>query len=83
MLHREVSVSWATTPIVCPCPKFPITPRLLPLSNFFFFFPFIGRSQGSFLGKEDRLFHERPSLLLEAAFLLVDLKKKRSENILT
>lgn len=38
MLHREVSVSWATTLIVCPCPKFPITPHLLPLS-FFFFFP--------------------------------------------
>lgn len=36
VLHREVSVSWATTLIVCPCPKFPITPHLLPLPIFFF-----------------------------------------------
>lgn len=34
VLHREVSVSWATTLIVCPCPKFPITPHLLPLPIF-------------------------------------------------
>lgn len=34
-LHREVSVSWATTLIVYPCPKFLITPHLLPLSIFF------------------------------------------------
>lgn len=34
VLHTEVSVSWATTLIVCPCPKFPITPHLLPLPIF-------------------------------------------------
>lgn len=41
-----------------------------------FFLPFIGCSQGSFLSKGDWLLHESLSLVLEGAFLLVDLKKK-------
>lgn len=35
-LHREVSVSWETTLIVCPCPEFPIPPHPQPPLSVFF-----------------------------------------------
>lgn len=75
-LYREVSVSWATTLIVCPCLKFPIAPHLLPF--LFFFLPFIGCSKDSFLGKGDWFLHK--SLVLEGSFLLTYLKNARPKR---
>lgn len=82
-LHREVSVSWETTLIVCPCPESPIHS---PLSSFFFL-PFIGCSQGFFLRKEDPPHPARKKTLsdyLRVLFYWLTLTKKaRSKNILT